>query len=290
MKLRRKNVRRGGGGSKSLALSVVLHLGLLGLLILSFNLATKPMGARPQQNTPIVQAQAVDEQQVQQELDAIKQREEEKRQQEVERQEKLEQLEKQRQQKEQEIRELEQKRKQEEVKRKEAEKQRKVEEAKRVEAEKKRKAEEEKRKKAEAVKERKRKEAERKKAAEAKKRAEAERKKAEAARAAKEAAERQAVLAARASAEFNRYAARIQQKVENNWRYSGQQCRTASVLVKLLPGGVVQSARVTRGSGDPAFDRSVEAAFLQATPLPIPPETELFQFYKEINFKFDPCR
>ena len=77
--------------------------------------------------------------------------------------------------------------------------------------------------------------------------------------------------------------------MESNWRYSGQQCLTAKVLVQLAPGGVVRNVRVIRGSGDPVFDRSVEAAFLRASPLPLPPDPQLFEFYREIEFLFNPC-
>ena len=93
----------------------------------------------------------------------------------------------------------------------------------------------------------------------------------------------------RADAEFGRYAKRIQERVENNWRYSGRRCRTARVLVQLAVGGVVRDVRTIRGSGDPVFDRSVEAAILRASPLPLPPDPELSPFYREMEFLFNPC-
>jgi len=288
-----RSKRRGHGVSLPFILSVGVHLALLSVLVLNFSLSSKPMGAKKNLSTePIIQAKAVDEQKIQQVVEQIKAKEEKKKQEELERKKELEELEQKRQQEEQRLQELEKKKeiekkelselakkkKLEEQQHKEAEKKRIAEERKRKEAEKKREAEE--KKKAEKLK----REQEKKKKAEALQKREAEKK-----RKAAEAKKARQALERRADAEFNRYAARIQAKVENNWRYSGQQCRTAKVSVQLAPGGVVKNVRVIRGSGDPVFDRSVEAAFLRASPLPLPPDPQLFEFYREIEFVFNPC-
>ncbi len=285
--------RRGHGVLLPFLLSLAVHLALLSVLVLNFSLSSKPMGAKKNLSAePIIQAQAVDEQKVQQVVEQIRAKEEQKKQEALQRKKELEALQQKRHQEEQRLRELEKKKqlekkqldelakkkKREEQQRKAAEKKRKAEELKRREAEKKRKAEE--KKKAEKL----RKEQEKKKKAEALKKREAEKK-----RKAAEAKKARQALERRADAEFNRYAARIQAKVESNWRYNGQQCHTAKVRVQLAPGGVVRNVRVIRGSGDPVFDRSVEAAFLRASPLPLPPDPQLFQFYREIEFVFNPC-
>jgi len=278
--------RRGHGIGLPFMLALGVHLLLLAILVLNLSFSTRPVGAKKSlPPEPIVQARAVDEQKIQDVMEQIKQEKEKKKQEEIERKQELQKLEQKRKKEERRLEELKKKKELEKKKLIELEKKKKREEKKRKEAEKKRKIEEKKRK------EREKKEAlKRKKAAEKKKKAEAKKKReAEKKRKAAEAKKKRQELERRADAEFNRYAARIQSKVENNWRYAGQQCHTAKVLVKLAPGGVVRNVRVIRGSGDPVFDRSVEAAFLRASPLPLPPDPQLFEFYREIEFLFNPC-
>jgi colicin import membrane protein len=187
--------------------------------------------------------------------------------------------------------ELEAKRKMEEAERQAAE------EAKRkAEAEAKQKAAEEAKRKAEEV-------AKRKAAEEAKRKAEAEakRKAAEAARrkAAEQALQEQlAAEGAQLDAARERanqgvvaeYTAAIQQKVQRNWirpsvSGSGLSC---TVKVRLIPGGDVASVQIVRSSGDPTFDRSVETAVYRAAPLPLPPDSALFDRFRELQFIFSP--
>jgi colicin import membrane protein len=180
----------------------------------------------------------------------------------------------------------------------EAEAKRKAEaEAKRkAEAERKQKAEAEAKRKAEAEAKRKA-EAKQKAEAEAKRKAEAEAKQkaeAEAKRKAEAEAALQAQLAAeqeaRAQGVVAEYVAYIQEKVERNWlRPAGSPAGLSCIVqVKLIPGGDVAGVRIVQGSGDRVFDRSVESAVYKASPLPLPPETALFTYFREINFVFKP--
>ncbi len=170
-----------------------------------------------------------------------------------------------------------------ELKKREDERRQKAEEARRLkEAE--RKKELERKKKTEA--------AEKKKAtAIEKKRAEERQKKAaEEALQSEVAAEEQRRAEARAQTEVERYKGLIRQKVSRHWNKpvgatKGLQC---TVRVRLVPGGEVLTATVSRSSGDPAFDRSVEAAVYKATPLPVPQEQKLFEYFREIEFVFSP--
>jgi colicin import membrane protein len=41
-------------------------------------------------------------------------------------------------------------------------------------------------------------------------------------------------------------------------------------------------------SGDPAFDRSAEAAVRRASPLPLPANRELFENFRSFTFVFKP--
>ena len=86
----------------------------------------------------------------------------------------------------------------------------------------------------------------------------------------------------------SRYVAMLQNLVNRNWirpptARAGMSC---TVHVRLIPDGEVTDARVVRGSGDPAFDRSAATAVLKSSPLPPPPDPALFQ--REFDFVFKP--
>ena len=220
---------------------------------------------------------------------------------------------------------IEKKRQREQARKLEAERKKKAraEKQRKLEAERKRKLEAEKKRQAEARAERKRKlkaekqrkaEAERKRKAEIKRKAEAEKKrkqeaerkrraaaekkrKAEAARrAAEERAMQQALeaeIAGELSArELNRYIGLIQKHITRSWirppgSTRGLQCR---VTVRLVGNGTIVpgSVRVTRGSGNSAFDRSVVQAVYKADPLPVPDDELLRARFNELELIFDP--
>lgn len=95
---------------------------------------------------------------------------------------------------------------------------------------------------------------------------------------------------ARAQGEVERYKALIRQKVSRSWNRpataaKGLQC---TVRVRLVAGGEVLTASVVRSSGDPVFDRSVENAVYKATPLPVPQDPQVFNYFREIEFVFNP--
>lgn len=179
--------------------------------------------------------------------------------------------------------------------RKTQEEQRRAAEAKKQAAAK-RKQEEESRAKAEAEKKRKA-EIEKQRVADAKRKEDAaKRRQQEAERhlkeqiAAEETARVDAARAARAASEMDRYRAIIRQKVERSWSRpggssAGMQC---VVRVRVVPGGEVLSARVVKSSGNALFDRSVENAVFKASPLPLPSDAEIFEYFREIEFVFSP--
>ena len=157
-----------------------------------------------------------------------------------------------------------------------------------AEAERKRQAEEAAKKKAAAEKQRQAEQAAKEKAAKEKAAAEA---------AAKREAEQalQAQLAeehaqARAESALSQYIPYIQEKIQRNWlRPAGTPAgMSCLILVKLIPGGEVVSAKVVRSSGNLLFDRSVETAVLKASPLPLPDDATMFKYFREINFNFKP--
>ncbi len=299
---------------RSFFYAVLVHALLLAVLVFSLDWESTLKPAAERKNAP-VQAVVVDAAKLESEIRRQKQLQENKR---LEEEDRLRRLEKQAREAEEKRRREEErlaelKRQQEQDRRKAAEAKKLAEAKKKAEAEKKRKAELAAKKKAEEEKKRKA-EAERKRIEEEKRKAEAERKeeekrKAEAERKRKEeearrkAAEQE--LQARLAAEQERLAAQrqsamqrmiyeyvgyIQEKVQRSWiRPPGSSSElSCTVEVKLIPSGDVVDAQIVRSSGNPAFDRSVEAAVFKAQPLPVPPDREVMEKFRLLRFEFKP--
>ena len=274
--------------------SVALHIVLLVMLSLSLSSSKVPEQPKPQANT--VKAVVVDAKQVDDELKRRKQVEQDKIQQALAQQRKIE----------------EEKKRKAALAKQEAEKKRLAALKRKQEAEKKRKAEAERKKKLEA--ERKRKEEQKRLAAiaaEKKRKQEEARKKklaeeAEKKRLAAEAEKRRLAEEAelkrrlaeeeRRFAEHNRmlnslrlqYVKLIEQKVESKWLRPtalnpDQSCE---VYVRQTASGNVISVNLNKCSNDVAFKNSIERAVWAASPLPPPPNPEVFD--NEIHFTFRP--
>ncbi len=99
-------------------------------------------------------------------------------------------------------------------------------------------------------------------------------------------------LAAEAAARERASAiAAITQKIQRNWLRpvgSGEGLK-CTVRVRLIPTGdiVPGSVAIIKGSGNGAFDRSVEQAIYKAEPLPVP-KGPAFEQFRSIDFVFDP--
>jgi len=104
-------------------------------------------------------------------------------------------------------------------------------------------------------------------------------------------AKRAADLLSASSGVVDEYKARIVAKIK---RYVNKQvCGTGKpelvFAIALMPTGEVSgNPRLVKGSGLPACDQSVERAILQAQPLPLPPQPELFAQFRDLNLKFKP--
>ncbi|HUS23484.1 MAG TPA: cell envelope integrity protein TolA [Candidatus Binatia bacterium] len=100
--------------------------------------------------------------------------------------------------------------------------------------------------------------------------------------------EQQQRQAARADAELSAWQTQLQNHIERRWlRPPGlPQGLTCRVAVQLLPDGTVTSERIVAGSGNPAFDRSVEDAVIKASPLPLPADRSVFQ--RDLTITFQP--
>ncbi len=103
----------------------------------------------------------------------------------------------------------------------------------------------------------------------------------------REIADEEARIAAMNSGDMARYQFALQQKIMRNWvaPASAQPGIECVVDVRQLPGGDVISATVGRCNGDAAVRRSIEAAVKKASPLPRPPNPNLFQRDLRITFK-----
>ncbi|MBI5611476.1 MAG: cell envelope integrity protein TolA [Gammaproteobacteria bacterium] len=274
----RLTIRRPSGGYKAFLLAVMVHAALVALLVIGFRWQAAPLAPPPAEK--IVQAKALNEPEVNQEIERLKRQEERQR------------------------REDEAKKKAEAAKQAEAEKKRKAEEQKALDA--KRKLEEDRKRKAEAEKkpekkpkvDEQQKPADAKKAKEKKLEDEARRKDNERALKEQLAAEdkarqqqrRQAEQAQQAMSEIDKYRALIKQKVERSWARppSAEKGLECLVRVRLIQSGEVIQAKVVRSSGNAAFDRSVENAVYKASPLPLPDDKSLFSEFRELEFIFKP--
>jgi colicin import membrane protein len=88
------------------------------------------------------------------------------------------------------------------------------------------------------------------------------------------------------AAKLNQYALQLKNIVDRNWIRppTARVGLICTVHVRMIPGGTVVDARVTKSSGDAAFDHSAETAVLKSSPLPTPPDPSL----REFDFIFNP--
>ena len=83
---------------------------------------------------------------------------------------------------------------------------------------------------------------------------------------------------------------RIEPRVQGRWLRppSAADGMTCIIAIRTSAAGQVIAAQVTRSSGDPAFDRSAEAAVRKASPLPMPPDPKVAQEFLSFSLKFKP--
>ena len=249
---------------RAFAAAVAVHIAVITLLVVSFEWAPRaPLSEEMQ----VLQAVAVDERQVQAEMNKIRAREEHKQQAEQDRVRKVEEKVQQEQNR---LSQLETQRKQEAERRKKAEIERVKAEQQQIEAQ--RLAEEsgreakkmmEKQRKLEEAEER------RKKIAEDAKRAEKQH-------------------AQEMEKQNRQYIGLIQARVKSKWVMplnwkKGARCEVA---VRLIPGGDVVSVSITKSCGDALSDKSVENAVRLAAPLPVPSDPQAMAQFRNFTFTF----
>ncbi|MCZ6804082.1 MAG: cell envelope integrity protein TolA [Proteobacteria bacterium] len=264
--------------SRSLVLSIVLHIVSGGVLIFSFEFSPKPaVVIKPAVN--IIKAVSVDKKQVELELKRLKDKddakkvEELKRQKEIER--KTEEAKKKLQAEEKKLKEIKKKKEREEKKRKDKQARIKKAEKEKKELEKKRKLEQEKREK-EAEKKRKDEEIKRKEALQKELDAELN-------------AELEAGQQQRDQSTLAKYFGLIKREIQNNFNRLGlPEGLSCVILIRLLEGGKVAEASIVKSSGNDLFDRRAETAVYSASPLPVPSAVRLFNKMRMLEIEFKP--
>ena len=86
------------------------------------------------------------------------------------------------------------------------------------------------------------------------------------------------------------YVSRIEAKIRRNVVEPPdvQNTMQAEFDVTLLPGGGVLSTRLTNPSGNAAYDEAVDRAITKADPLPLPPDSSLFNRFRELHITIRP--
>lgn len=98
----------------------------------------------------------------------------------------------------------------------------------------------------------------------------------------------QAERAARLQTQRQQYIMQIAQRVDNNWLRPAttSEEQSCEVIVTQTMMGDVIDVQLQSCTSDNAFQRSVERAVRKASPLPLPPDPELFE--RKIHFTFKP--
>lgn len=266
----------------------LVHAAIIAALVFNFSREPKTIEADYAEKVHVVKATIVDESEIKKQQDKLLREEREKNRKQEQERKRLQRLQEQSEQEKKKIDDLKKAQKIEREKTAKLEAQRKAialkkqqEEAKRQQQEK--LAAEKRRKEQLRQKELARKEREEKEKAE--QRLLDERLAAEALLAEQLAKERATTLKAK-------HAALIIAKVYKRMRIlpDFERWRTTVMNVRLSPSGDVLSVRVVKPSGDERYDRAVETAIYQASPLPIPSaadDPEIHKEFQDLDLNFD---
>ncbi|NND00741.1 MAG: cell envelope integrity protein TolA [Gammaproteobacteria bacterium] len=270
----------------------LVHAVIIGALLVNFTGKPKTVDASFAEKVDVVKATTVDESEIKKQQDKLKQEERDKKRREEEDRKKLEQLKQQSELEKKRIQDLQQQQKVEREKAAELEQQRKAIALKKQREDEKRKREalEEKRKKEQAAKEKQRQEEQERIKREQQEREAQQRM--DQLLAEEEAFQAEQKAKERATTLLGKYTALIVEKVKRYRTVSPdfERWRTATMNVKLSPSGDVLSVRIVKSSGNVRYDRSVETAIYQASPLPIPSEAEdpaVNKLFRDLNINFD---
>jgi len=96
--------------------------------------------------------------------------------------------------------------------------------------------------------------------------------------------------AAHVQGEVDKYKALIVQAISQHWVIPDgvRQDLSCELLIRVAADGDVLSVEIARSSGDAVLDRSARAAVFKAAPLPVPKEAEVFDRFRELRLTVRP--
>lgn len=96
--------------------------------------------------------------------------------------------------------------------------------------------------------------------------------------------------AAHVQGEIDKYKALIVQAIAEHWLIPDdvRQDLSCELLIRVAADGDVLSVEIARSSGDAVLDRSARAAVFKAAPLPVPKEAEVFDKFRELRLTVRP--
>jgi colicin import membrane protein len=95
---------------------------------------------------------------------------------------------------------------------------------------------------------------------------------------------------ARLAGEVDKYKALIVNAIGRNWILpeNVDSSLSSQFRIRLAPDGMVLEVTLTRSSGDPLLDRSAQTAIYKASPLPVPTDAETFNLFRDISLTVRP--
>jgi len=86
------------------------------------------------------------------------------------------------------------------------------------------------------------------------------------------------------------YRALILQVISQNWRVPGipDKNLSAELLIHLAPGGTVLDVQIAKSSGDAGLDHSAQTAVFRSSPLPVPTHPDEFEPFRQFILKVRP--
>lgn len=88
----------------------------------------------------------------------------------------------------------------------------------------------------------------------------------------------------------DKYRALILQAISQHWLvpHNADKNLFAQLMIRVAPGGMVLDVQVIKSSGDEALDRSARSAVFKASPLPVPTDTTEFELFRQFVLKVKP--
>lgn len=95
---------------------------------------------------------------------------------------------------------------------------------------------------------------------------------------------------ARLAGEVDKYKALIVNAIGRNWILPEKvdSSMSSQFRIRLAPDGNVLEVSLTRSSGDALLDRSAQTAIYKASPLPVPTDAETFNLFRDISLTVRP--